>query len=152
MISNVFPKVNCFFCTMKTTSSSLGIKILFPQDETKISLCEYLLGGSGLRTLPVGKQRRPAGCWPQVSAVGRLEGVLQPWTKGKRPNTEAESMCAQKEISYPFSPSQVLMQNKNKNKTAVRCHRIAALKVCSPGIQKIGYCTLALNNNCLPNL
>ena len=75
---------------MKMTSSSLGIKILFLQRETEISLCEYLLGGSGLRILPVGKQRRPAGCWPRVSAVGQLEGFLQPWTKGKKPNTEAE--------------------------------------------------------------
>ena len=135
---------------MKMTSSSLGIKILFLQRETEISLCEYLLGGSGLRILPVGKQRRPAGCWPRVSAVGRLEGFLQPWTKGKKPNTEAESVCARKEISHPFSPSQLLMQNKNK--TVVRCHKIATLKVCSPGTQKIGYCTFALNNNCLPNL
>lgn len=99
---------------MKMTSSSLGIKILFPQDGIKISLCEYLPAGSGLWILPVGKQRQPAGCWPRVSAVGRLEGVLQPWTKRKKPNTEAESMCAQKEISHPFSPSQLLRQNKDK--------------------------------------
>lgn len=84
------------------TSSSLGIKILFLQRETEISLCEYLLGGSGLRILPVGKQRRPAGCWPRVSAVGQLEGFLQPWTKGKKPNTEAESVWCMKRHFSPF--------------------------------------------------
>lgn len=95
-ISSFSPEVNVFVCITKIKSDSL---IMTSDENHPFSDLGNVRFPPCLHVLPAGKQRQLAGCWPRVFAAERLEEVLQPLTKQKKPNIEFKGACAQKDFS-----------------------------------------------------
>lgn len=91
-----------------------------------------LPGDCACLALPAAKRRRPAGCWPQGSAAGRPEGVLQPLTKQKRQNSKFKTTCAQKGFSLFLSFSVPNTKRTKTKSTVARQHKKASLGTCAP--------------------